>query len=671
MAGKQGVDPAERSQKARAIHTDLDDEAAAINAAHARILNRVLEAQVWKVHRDVDGFSALRDWLISKFDFHHKVAADLAAIARSARTFAVLTETATSGAARVDQAAYAVRALGKTPAMRLYARTPIGSRCPPLRPGGPVPDSRASGRPVLPARDLCRPPGASGRDRSRLREGGGAVRRALRAGPGAAGGVETENGMWALDGMLTADTGAMFAKLLTTAVPPPRAEDCQNEQDQARAGTDQAGPEDETETGAEAVLPAQANRNAEALHQMLASFGADPAAPRRHGHTATLNLTCDIETLRGEDTGRLPLLEGEPISLAKARLLACEAAIIPSMFHYGTGEAIELGRAERLPNAALRRKLELEQPGGCAWSGCSRPVQWTEAHHLVHWADGGLTNAENLILLCRFHHGRVHTPGWSVTKTGPGQALIVHHDGHQAAPADMLEDGQDACGCPDWRTATDLEREFEDDLSNTFPIGLYPEEWAPALKEDLNRVAEQAETETAWAAARTARDKMRTRFTTKTTSTAEPETALESACAATDPGPPPFLTRPIGRPIGDAHQKDRATRTHPIGFGPSPCPTPWNPKRDRPPATGHRPPATGHRRTLDRPDPRPTHPAAIPHLTVADRLNPGHTWPDGRTTPPRPSPRPPVAARSNHNPNEPASQTLTPRSHYATQDCPK
>ncbi|GAB3994810.1 hypothetical protein GCM10029992_10370 [Glycomyces albus] len=176
---------------------------------------------------------------------------------------------------------------------------------------------------------------------------------------------ETENGMWALDGMLTADTGAMFAKLLTTAVPPPRAEDCQNEQDQARAGTDQAGPEDETETGAEAVLPAQANRNAEALHQMLASFGADPAAPRRHGHTATLNLTCDIETLRGEDTGRLPLLEGEPISLAKARLLACEAAITPSMFHYGTGEAIELGRAERLPNAALRRKLELEQPGGC------------------------------------------------------------------------------------------------------------------------------------------------------------------------------------------------------------------------------------------------------------------------------------------------------------------
>ncbi|GAB4006485.1 hypothetical protein GCM10029992_57300 [Glycomyces albus] len=206
--------------------------------------------------------------------------------------------------------------------------------------------------------------------------------------------------------------------------PPPRAEDCEAD---AQAGTDS-----EAEPGT--ALPAQANRNAEALHQMLASFGADPKAPTRHGHTATLNLTCDIDTLRGEDTGRQPTLESRPVSVAKARLLACEAGIIPSIFDYTTGEAVELGRTMRLPNTALRRKLELEQPGGCAWTDCGRPIQWTEAHHVRHWADGGETVAENLVLLCRFHHGRIHSPGWSVTKTGPGQALIVHHEGHQATP---------------------------------------------------------------------------------------------------------------------------------------------------------------------------------------------------------------------------------------------
>ena len=105
--------------------------------------------------------------------------------------------------------------------------------------------------------------------------------------------------------------------------------------------------------------------------------------------------------------------------------------VIPSVFNYATGEAVELGRAVRLPNTALRRKLELEQPEGCAWNGCDLPIAWTEAHHIIHWADGGDTNAENLILLCRFHHGRIHTTGWTVEKTGPGQAIITHHEDHE------------------------------------------------------------------------------------------------------------------------------------------------------------------------------------------------------------------------------------------------
>ncbi|WP_199038590.1 hypothetical protein, partial [Glycomyces salinus] len=116
---------------------------------------------------------------------------------------------------------------------------------------------------------------------------------------------------------------------------------------------------------------------------------------------------------------------------------------------------------------------------------------------------------------CRFHHGRVHTPGWSVTKTGPGQAAIVHHEDHEPAPADMTEhEGQGGCGCADWRTDTDLEADFQNDAANLFDTGLYPTEWAETLKADLNRAAEQAETDRARAAARAARDKARARFTT-------------------------------------------------------------------------------------------------------------------------------------------------------------
>ncbi|WP_460495593.1 HNH endonuclease signature motif containing protein [Glycomyces tarimensis] len=188
-----------------------------------------------------------------------------------------------------------------------------------------------------------------------------------------------------------------------------------------------------------------------------------------------------------------------------------------------------------------------------------------------HWANGGPTVAENLILLCRFHHGRIHTPGWTIQKTGPGKALIVHHDGHEDTDPDLQ------CGCADWRTDTDLDADFTDDIANAFPTGLYPEEWSETLKPDLEAAAEQADLEDALAAAKAARAKLRARFTTPTprpepatepepasapTPEPEPEPGqgcetstplteprrtrdLVSAAPAPDYGPPPVLTRPL------------------------------------------------------------------------------------------------------------------------------
>ncbi|GAB3644819.1 hypothetical protein GCM10028833_02490 [Glycomyces tarimensis] len=291
-------------------------------------------------------------------------------------------------------------------------------------------------------------------------------------------------------------------------------------------------------------------------------------------------------------------LEGDPISLGKARLLACEGLVIPNVFNYRTGEAIELGRALRLPNSALRRKLELEQPGGCAWSGCLAPVQWTEAHHIRHWANGGPTVAANLILLCRFHHGRIHTPGWTITKTGPGKALIVHHEGHEDTDPDLK------CGCSDWRTDADLDADFAEDIANAFPTGLYPEEWSETLKPDLEAVAEQAETEQVMAAAKAARAKVRARFITpapqpEAESESRPASAparepepgqgcetstplteprrtrdLVSAAPAPDYRPPPVLIRPLRNAVAGNAPHTRPARNRTPGSSPSPCPGP-------------------------------------------------------------------------------------------------
>jgi hypothetical protein len=37
-----------------------------------------------------------------------------------------------------------------------------------------------------------------------------------------------------------------------------------------------------------------------------------------------------------------------------------------------------------------------------------------DAHHVLHWADGGTTSLENLVLLCRTHHRKVHEEGFAV-----------------------------------------------------------------------------------------------------------------------------------------------------------------------------------------------------------------------------------------------------------------
>ncbi|GAB3232820.1 hypothetical protein GCM10027447_28810 [Glycomyces halotolerans] len=550
MAGTRASSQ-ERSVKSEAIHTSLDQAAALINSVHARVLAEVIEAQAWRIHREIDGYSAVRAWLVAKFDFTDKTASDIAAIARTAKKFTVLTDTAVSGAARIDAVAAATRRLEQTRALRDYATTPY--RQPVSSPFNPA---VVCASPEVLIGQYCAHTSVKA-VHALLDE----LQAALDSGEELLDGLSEQSlqrldlvpvggGMWDLRATLSSETGQMLAKALETAVPPPR-------QDQ----TDQHD-----------LLPPAANRRAEALHQVLAVYGADPKAHTRHGHTTRLHLTVDIETLQGRDTGRVPLLEGQPISLAKARLLACDAGlIVPAVFDYATGEAVELGRAERLPTVALRRKLELEQPWGCAWQGCDAPLAWTEAHHLRHWADGGETTAENLVLLCRFHHGRVHTPGWTVTKTGPGKALIVHHDGHEGADTDLR------CGCADWRTAEDLDAEFAGDAANVFPTGLFPDEWGPALREELDGWAEHISLDQDLRAARDARSRARARFSNDTGQPASaPKQAKSPRMTEREPEPsPPPGTPPAAAPPA---RPETASRTLP-----DPTPTRPNPTTPPPP----------------------------------------------------------------------------------------
>jgi hypothetical protein len=73
-----------------------------------------------------------------------------------------------------------------------------------------------------------------------------------------------------------------------------------------------------------------------------------------------------------------------------------------------SGEILDQGTAVRFFTTAQTRRLWLRD-GGCTYPGCSMPPHWADAHHLVHWADGGPSDLTNAALLCEHHHTTVHT----------------------------------------------------------------------------------------------------------------------------------------------------------------------------------------------------------------------------------------------------------------------
>jgi hypothetical protein len=148
-----------------------------------------------------------------------------------------------------------------------------------------------------------------------------------------------------------------------------------------------------------------------------------------HGQRPHLTLTVSADTLRS-DTIRSgveappAVLSGVgPIHPETARRIACDAVRTvvtvapPADGSAWTGRTralpLSVGRATRTIPPHIRTALNLRDQG-CRFPGCDRPAAWTDGHHILHWPDGGRTEVDNLVSLCRPHHRRVHEQGWRI-----------------------------------------------------------------------------------------------------------------------------------------------------------------------------------------------------------------------------------------------------------------
>ncbi len=172
----------------------------------------------------------------------------------------------------------------------------------------------------------------------------------------------------------------------------------------------------------------RAQQQADALVQLCDNALASGSLPTLRGHKPHVVAMIDHQDLMdssaGAGAGRTGF--GGVISAARARWLACDGNVTRIVIG-PEGQPLDLGQTTRLFPPHLRRALEVRDRH-CVFAGCDAPSHWCDAHHVIHWIDGGRTDLDNGALLCERHHTKVHH-GFRISRQPDGRWRTWRPDG--------------------------------------------------------------------------------------------------------------------------------------------------------------------------------------------------------------------------------------------------
>ena len=167
-------------------------------------------------------------------------------------------------------------------------------------------------------------------------------------------------------------------------------------------------------------------RRADALGLVVESALAADLDRGTAGDRYQVVVYVDADGLNGDtEAGQSALEDGIGISAETSRRLACDASTV-FMTHARDGTVLDVGRRSRTIPPAIRRAL-MARDRRCRFPGCD--ASHCDAHHVRHWADGGTTRLDNLLLVCRRHHRAVHEEGFTVELKDDGRARFFWPDG--------------------------------------------------------------------------------------------------------------------------------------------------------------------------------------------------------------------------------------------------
>ncbi len=222
-----------------------------------------------------------------------------------------------------------------------------------------------------------------------------------------------EDGSLCIRGRLSPEDGALFLKAIGAG------RDAISEREAADSPGSQGG-------SAEPQPPRRVN-DADALVEIAEGALAGDFGPRPAGERHQVIVHADAEALAGaEEAAGCRIDDGPAICAETARRLACDASLLTIL--HGEGSVLDVGRKTRAIPASIRRAIDARDEGHCQFPGCENR-RWVDAHHIVHWARGGQTKLDNLVLLCSRHHRLVHEGGFAVARAADGSLVFRRPDG--------------------------------------------------------------------------------------------------------------------------------------------------------------------------------------------------------------------------------------------------
>lgn len=159
-------------------------------------------------------------------------------------------------------------------------------------------------------------------------------------------------------------------------------------------------------------------RQADAFVEMVRGYLSGASGASNDNYLVTIHV--DQAALAGGD-GR------SAVPIESVKRLCCDGKAVV-ITENNEGDPLAIGRKSRVVPKGIERAVRARDNNGCVFPGCTNH-RFLHCHHVEHWARGGETCLDNLMLLCTRHHTLVHEGGFRIEKDFLDNWCFIRPDG--------------------------------------------------------------------------------------------------------------------------------------------------------------------------------------------------------------------------------------------------